>query len=229
MHHYKGMENIKFFIFSDESPMEYVPLGTNIQFIRQTHLSWLDATNSKFQNILDLANNLQGIDYVYYFDADTEISKDFTEDWFLGELVGGEHFGNRGWLQGCVGYDKNPRSQAYVPPDTPLPCMYYYGAFFGGRTSRVQEFCSILRQYQLEDRKIQYEPGCNDESYINHYFHYHPPTLVVPTEKFMFVISDKGGLQGIRHPDMDIQYYKDEMKKHPDTPFNIRNCLIEWI
>ena len=34
-------------------------------------------------------------EYLYYFDADTSINKDFTEEWFIGDLVGGEHYCNR--------------------------------------------------------------------------------------------------------------------------------------
>ena len=37
------------------------------------------------------------------------------------------------------------------------------------------KIAEILLQWQLEDKKINYEPGVNDESYINAYFHYNPP------------------------------------------------------
>jgi hypothetical protein len=222
IHHYKGDKHIKFFFFSDESPIEYVPDHIDVDFINQTHTSWNEGTNSKFKNICDLEDKLNDVDYIYYFDADTNITKDFTEEWFLGDLVGGEHFGNRGWLAGCVGYDKNPISKAYVPKDTPLPCMYYYGAFFGGNTSRMLEFCKILHQNQLEDKKIPYEPGCNDESYINQYFHYNPPTLVVLNEQFMFNVSDKGGIGDTRVVTLNVHELKQTLLNHKNDLIDIR-------
>lgn len=208
MHHYKGKHNIKFFFISDESPHPYLPDSINIHFVKQSHTTWVEGTNSKFKNILDLQTELVDIEYMYYFDADTNVTRDFTEEWFLGELVGGEHFGNRGWLSGCVGYDKNPMSAAYVPADTPLPCSYYYGAFFGGRTTRVLEFCQTLYNNQLKDKQIGYEPGVNDESYINQYFHYSPPTHTVLNENFKFSVSDKGGMQNTRNVTLNIDHLK---------------------
>lgn len=229
MHHYKGDKRIKFYFFSNESPKEYIPDSIDVHYAEQVHHNWVEGTNSKFKNILSIKDVLIETDYVYYFDADTNISKDFTDDWFLGDLVGGEHYGNRGFLKGCVGYDKNPISRAYVPQDTPLPCTYYYGAFFGGKTNRVLEFCQTLYDNQIEDGKIPYEPGTNDESYINQYFHYNPPSYVVPTEKFMFDISDKGGIGDTRDCKLDVQYHKDEMKKYPDKLFTISANKIIWI
>lgn len=226
VHHYKGTHNIKFFFISDESPDAYLPEHINVHFVQQSHTSWVDGTNSKFRNILDLKGEATNTDYLYYFDADTNITQDFTEEWFLGELVGGEHFGNRGWLSGCVGYDKNPASKAYVPIDTPLPCTYYYGAFFGGRTLRVLEFCQTLRDNQLEDKKIGYEPGVNDESYINQYFHYVPPTYTVPTENFKFSISDKGDLGDTRDMSLDITQLKHALAVLKDAVIDIRGGKI---
>jgi hypothetical protein len=223
IHHYRGNNHIKFFFFSDESPTNYIPDGIGVHFIKQTHTSWVDSTNSKFKNIIDLEGDLVDIDYFYYFDADTNVTRDFTEEWFLGNLVGGEHFGNRGWLANCVGYDKNPMSAAYVPQDTPLPCMYYYGAFFGGKTPRLLDFCNILYQNQLKDKKIFYEPGCNDESYINNYFHYNPPTKVVLTEQFMFDISDKGGIGDTRNMKLDVEQIKQALLKHKNDVIDIKS------
>lgn len=47
----------------------------------------------------------------------------------------------------------------YVSKDSKLPYIYHYGAFFGGKKERVVEFCKTLREWQLEDKKIPYEPG----------------------------------------------------------------------
>lgn len=224
MHHYKGNAHITFHFFSDEDPAPYLQDGIDVRFYKENHTSWVDGTNSKFKNIISLEDS--DSDYLYYFDADTNVSKPFTEEWFLGDLVGGEHYGNRSFLSGCKGMDRNPISKAYVPEDTTLPCTYYYGAFFGGNKHNMIGFCKILRFNQLEDKKIPYEPGVNDESYINQFFHFNPPTKTVPTEQFMFDISDKGGIGETRNMQLDIAGLKSEMLANKDRLYDIRNGNI---
>lgn len=224
MYHYKGNKKIKFYFYSDTDPKDYLSDNIDVEFYYNKHTNWVEGTNSKFINIISLENC--NIDYLYYFDADTNIINDFTEEWFLGDLVGGEHFGNRGWLAGGVNFDKNPLSKAYVPADTHLPCVYYYGAFFGGKKDKMIELCKVLRYNQLEDKKINYEPGVNDESYINQYFHYNPPTYTVSHEQFAFTISDKGGIGETRNTALDINKHKKLLLTYKDDLFDIQNNVI---
>lgn len=223
MHHYKGSCKITFYFFSDTDPKDYVSDDTNIVYYETKHSNWVEGTNSKFLNIISLEN--QSIDYLYYFDADTNVSKDFTEEWFLGDLVGGEHYGNRGWLANGAGFDRFEKSKAYVPLDSPLPYTYHYGAFFGGKKDRMIDFCKTLKEWQFEDKKIPYEPGVNDESYINAYFHYNPP-MTVPCEKFMFDISDKGGIGETRDMALDISKLKQDILHLKDKLYNIAGGKI---
>jgi len=211
LHHYKGGAKITFYFFSDVSPQDYLPDDVNVVFINEQHTDWVSATNSKFKNIISIEEELVNEDYVYYFDADTNVSKDFTEEWFLGELVGGEHYGNRSWLANGAGFDRNPIGHSYVPLSSALPYTYHYGAFFGGTTKNVIKFCKTLADYQNEDQAIGYEPPVNDESYINAYFHFNPPTYTVPSDKFAFDISDKGGIGETRNTSLDTSALKEEM------------------
>ena len=220
MHHYIGQANIKFYFFSDEDPAEYLDERVQFEYHRVSHKSWVEATNDKFRSIISLA--AYDSDYLYYFDADTNVSKDFTEDWFLGELVGGEHYGNRSWLANGAGFDKNPVSKAYVPDNTVLQRTYHYGAFFGGTRDRVIDFCQTLRAWQLEDKKIPYEPGVNDESYINAYFHFNPP-MTVPCEKFAFEISHKGGIGETRDTALDVSSIKLDMINNRNSLYDLAN------
>jgi Glycosyltransferase family 6 len=224
VHHYHGSAEVTFHFFSDEDPAPYLSEDSQVVFHKTSHESWVEATNDKFRSILSLEES--SLDYLYYFDADTNVSKNFNETWFLGELVGGEHYGNRGWLANGAGFDKNPQSKAYVPADTHLPCTYYYGAFFGGRINRVMEFCRILREWQIEDKKIPYEPGVNDESYINAYFHYNPPTTV-KCEDFAFEISHKAGLGETRDTGLDVSGLKRMMLENRDSLYEITGTKIK--
>lgn len=139
-------------------------------------------------------------DTLFYFDADTAINKPFSTTWFnLGEIVGGEHYGNRGYLSGNKGYDRNPKSKAYIPETDPDDkCTYYYGAFFGGKNTKIREFLADLSEWQDYDKTVlNYEPVVNDESYINKWFHIHGHETV-PTTNFQFIISDKAGIPDTR-------------------------------
>ncbi len=225
-HFYKGNNKITFYFFSDVNPSPYLN-GENVVYIPDAHKSWVDATNSKFKNIISLESSTA--DYLYYFDADSNIDKPFTDEWFLGDLVGGEHYGNKGYLKGGVGFDHNPKSKAYVPYNTSLPCTYYYGAFFGGKKEKVIEFCKTLYNNQLEDKKIPYEPVVNDESYINQYFHYNPPTLTVPCEKFQFLVSDKGGLGETRNTKLNTDVFKQRLRENAKRIFDIQHNKLIWI
>jgi hypothetical protein len=224
-YHYKGNYDIDFHIYSDRDPSEYLPGNIKFYYHHQTHAHWHEGTNSKFSNILNL--NQYSTDYIYYFDADTDISHQFTESWFLGDIVGGEHYGNRSWLSNCKGLDRNPIGQSYVPLDSNLPCTYYYGAFFGGKKQRVIDFCSQLRHWQSIDQSIGYEPPVNDESYINKYFHLNPPSYTVPSDKFAFITSCKGGLDNhARFTNTDITNYLNDLKNYKDYLIGINHQII---
>ena len=230
MKYYKGISAIQFYLFTDTDPRPYAPNLTNIHYFHTTHAHWQDGTNSKFSNILQLQN--EECDYIYYFDADTNISRDFTESWFLGDLVGGEHYNNsyknNDGTTAEKPYDRNPASRAYVPKDTTLPQMYYYGAFFGGTKDYVMDFCMTNYKNQLADKAINYEPCWNDESYINQYFHFTPPTFVVPAAKFAFDISDKGGIGETRKTSLDIEEYKKQVLHNPEAVFDFRNQRVKF-
>jgi len=226
MKHYTGNSIIQFYLFTDTDPRPYAP-NLTIHYVHTTHANWQDGTNSKFRNILQLQN--EDCDYIYYFDADTNISRNFTEDWFLGDLVGGEHYNNsdknKDGTPAAKPYDRNPASRAYIPNDTTLPQMYYYGAFFGGLKDRVLDFCRTNYENQHADKAIHYEPCWNDESYINHYFHFTPPT-VVPSAKFAFVISDKGGIGETRATSLNIENYKKQVLRNPEAVFDFQNQTV---
>lgn len=228
MHHYHGKSKIKFYFFSDEDPTNYLSDDVEFAFFNQSHTDWVSATNSKFKNVVDIKEQLRSeVDYVYYFDADTNVSRSFTEEWFLGELVGGEHFGNRSFLANGQGFDRNPIGHSYVPLSSTRPYTYHYGAFFGGITENIINFCETLKYYQIDDQAKGYEPPVNDESYINAYFHFNPPTYSVPCEKFAFDISDKGGLGETRNTKLDVSKLKEQMLMYKNELFDVHNNIIK--
>lgn len=224
-HFYKGNKTIKFYFFSDTSPKDFVPSTLPIEFYQVEHENWVEGTNSKFKSILNLKNCSS--DYLYYFDADTNVQKDFTAKWMLGVLVGGEHFENKGRLANGEGFDRNPEANSYVPLDSKLPYTYHYGAFFGGIKPKVLDMCKKLREWQIKDQSVGYEPPVNDESYINKYFHFTPP-YTVPTKEFEFVISDKGGIGNTRNMNLRTIAIKASIKLNKDVLWDIQNNKITY-
>lgn len=218
-------KNIKFHFFSDIDPTPYLKEGMQCQYWLENHRSWRDATNSKFKNMLKI--ELGPKDSLFYFDADTSISREFTTNWFLkGDLVGGEHYGNRNYLAGNTGYDRNPKSKAYVPEDSELEAIYYYGAFFGGTKQKIQEFLRDLVDWQEYDTNVLgYEPAVNDESYINKYFHYTPPEMV-KCEDFKFNISNKGGIKDHRTVSCVDEITLQQLVNLKDKNWNIFKGVI---
>ena len=67
----------------------------------------------------------------------------------------------------------------------------------------------------------------NDESYLNQYFHFNKPTLVVLYKNFQFITSDKGGLGIERKTGFDIEELKLEVYKNPEKLFNLVNGKIQ--
>lgn len=197
LHYADDAQRYVFYFFSDTDIHPYMPDKNHHQvvWVETSHKSWQDATNSKFNNILSIKQQLmRDCEYVFYFDADTSISQRFNSGWFLlGDLVGGEHFINNYPQE--KPYDRNPESAAYIPTETPFNQTYYYGAFFGGHVLNVLALCNTMTAWQQKNKLIDFEPVWNDESYLNKYFHYLKPQ-VVPTDKFMFNISDKNGITG---------------------------------
>jgi hypothetical protein len=230
MHHYKGDNNITFYFFSDTDPMPYVQNGVDIKYFHVTNKNWVDGTNLKYESIMKTVEVLKS-DYLFYFDADTNIGTNFTEEWFLGDLVGGQHYQDRFAHKENKDkpFDRNPNSKAYVPLDTQLPEMYFYGAFFGGTSASMISFCELMYFYQQEDKKIGYEPVWNDESYLNREFHFNPPTKIVYSTEFKFLVSDKGGMAETRNVDLNISEHKKKLLEYKDKVIDIRNNEVVLI
>jgi len=224
MKYYKGDKDITFYVFCDRDIREYLPENIDIEYFPTHNSSWVDGTNLKFTSILRIKEeNKIRSDYFFYFDSDTNISVPFTEEWFLGDSVAGQHFGDQGWMKEVKGFERNPRSMAYVPYDTPHFQVYTYGAFWGGTKEFVLNFCKTILEWQRKDKSCGFEPGTNDESYSNKYFHYNPPTKLVKTEDFAFGISDKGGIGEPRDVSLNVSHLLEQIKEHKEENWNLWN------
>lgn len=222
-HLYKGDKEIIFYFFGDKPPYEHTPTGANIKYRHIKNPDWVQAVNTKYSNILSINDNL---DYIYFFDADTNISRNFTEEWFLGDLVGGVHWAHVNTPKESLPFDRDPRSSCFIPINTFLSQTYYYGAFWGGRVGPVKKYCAAMVEAQKNNKAIGHEPPVNDDSYTNHYFHHNPPTKSVMPKDFMFDISCKGGLQIERDPRASFPEHEEQFKSNKEKLLNIQHNRV---
>ena len=101
-----------------------------------------------------------------------------------------------------------------------------YGAFFGGSIEFMFKFCKIMVEWQKADKSWGYEPSVNDESFLNAYFHFNPPTKLVATQDFAFLISDKGGLQNMRDVNLNVEKLKNDLKAYKNDNIEILNGKV---
>lgn len=229
-HFYKGQHEIEFIIFSDNDPSNYLPEGINFKYFETHHSSWVEGTNSKFKNIIDNASNIN-VDHLYYFDADTNITEPF-DDWFLGDLVAGEHYGNSTYMAHDSNsveiykkpFDRNPNSSCCLN-ESDEKLIYCYGAFFGGIYSNVLCMLSKLEKLMQFNKSQNYEPPVNDESYLNYYFNTHP-VKIIKTSNFKFQVSCKGGLENTRDSLKNIDDLKYKLSIYKDYIIGLSNGNI---
>ena len=220
---YKGTAEIVFYLFTDCDPKPYLPEGFKYEWKELRNTNWVDGTNSKFTSILSLKDT--DCDYLYFFDADTNVSKDFDESWFIGDLVGGQHYADQSYMKEEKAYDRNPNSCAFVSPYTSFSQMYYYGAFFGGMLGKVMNLCETMIEWQTHDKLIGYEPIWNDESFLNCFFHYNPPKTIL-CEDFVFEVSDKGDIGETRDMSLNIEGLKKDLLLLKEKNVNIVNGMV---
>jgi len=170
-----------------EEPMD------GVQWHQRSHPNWVTAVNDKFPFMLSIPFHPD--DYVYWIDADTNINRFVYQSDIEGELVGAEHFASN---DGLWRYDNNPMSSCYVPKISPLPTIWYMGAFHGGRWSRYKWVLENCEKLQKMNQAIGHEPSVNEESVLNYHYHYYRPQRTIPFAQFPFVVSDKGGHSNLR-------------------------------
>lgn len=226
IYYYTGSCDVFFYYCGDENPYQYLSVKEckKVTPVFTRHGAWPSATNDKFNKMLSISKSEH--DYLYYFDADTNINAPFSEEWFIGDTVAAEHFENRIGMKNFKPYDNFIKSSCYVDPSSLLDRQYYQGAFFGGKKQNIINMCKYLISLQKQNQEIKHEPPWNDESYLNFYFHYHPPKKMIKAEDFKFVVSDKGSIDNTRNPQLNISPLKEQMKDLKDFVYEIKGYKL---
>jgi hypothetical protein len=144
-----------------------------------THVPFPLVSLLRYHYYYAVKEQLQNFDYIYHLDCDLEIVKPISKE-ILGERVCVEHPGmNKDYThRQLFPYDYNSSSKAYVPPN--LGTCYYQNCLQGGSSLEFIKMCSLLKDNIEVDLRNNYIARWHDESYMNCYMAYNPPTIVLP-------------------------------------------------
>lgn len=172
-----GMEK-HYFVFTDGW---IPPCHERIHRIDQKNLGWPGNVVYRFHIFWRIREQLEHFDYIYFFNANCEflapIGTEFLPSAEEG-LVVVQHpcFFNQ--IPDNVTYDRNPKSQAYIPfgQGTHYAC----GAVNGGRSKDYLALIASCREAVGEDDKEGVVALWHDESHLNKYILSHSYKLLSP-------------------------------------------------
>lgn len=142
----------------------------NVTPIMQEPLEWPFSTLMRFKFFLDAEDLIKQHDFVFFFNANTEIIKVISQQDLL-PLKPNEN------LTLCLQphmfhrkpkkftYDRNPKSKAYIPYNEGK--YYFTGALNGGKTETYLELCHTLYNNTLSDLDNDIIALWHDESHLN--------------------------------------------------------------
>lgn len=134
----------------------------------------------RFKMFNTYEDDLRGEDVLYFMDVDMEIIADVGRDMLpVDDMVGVHHA--RCWSAEGT-WELRLNSTAYVPPEKRQ--VYYAGGVFGGYT---EPFFAMSKELETNIRRDEVNGIMalwHDESHLNRYFAYHPPTILPPTYCF---------------------------------------------
>lgn len=180
---YSGDLETEFHFYSETDPREYVDSDkVNVVYEYMSTTNWSEADVSRIYEIVKLKNH--DTDYIYIFDADTNINENFDESSFIGDLVGFEH------QFGAKLFDGNKLSSCWIPATE--EDIWYQTCLIGGTKNEMIEMCEATLPWIDMDQTIGYTPQWIAERYFNKYLFYKKPSRSITYKTIPFFMSDKG-------------------------------------
>lgn len=160
------------FVFTDAERKD----NENVKYIQIQHQPWPCMTLFRYSIFAKHEYLLDGMDYVYYIDADMRVLMPVGDE-ILDDVVAVKHFAFWDKPRKLFTFDTNPKSLAYMQPTQGK--IYYAGAFQGGKR---ESYMSIIKKL-ANDIDIDYSKGIialwHDESHWNKYLAFNPPTKIL--------------------------------------------------
>lgn len=239
-----------YFVFTDDKELLKKKTDQNISYISQDKLGWPYDTLMRFDIFLSIEDRLNTFDYIYFFNANTEILKPIDAQDILPihqqNLVFAiqPHAFHRNKKK--YTYDRNPNSTAYIAMNEGK--YYFSGALNGGRAGAYLEMCRQLSRNTHIDLSNEQIALWHDESHLNKYALNRKDIKVLPPfftrgeneiwkKKAKVIFSDKshfrfGGHAYLRgETDVKIsekQWEVSKNAKHKGWGFRIKQRISSW-
>lgn len=220
---YEGNKKLKFFIFSDKDPKMYLRDGLDVKVINTVHNTWDEGTMDKFRCILSLRG--ENLDYIFYVDADTNISKSFNDEELAidnNKMTFYKHgfYGNR--ADGAPPFCDKESTSCYMTYDQAKNKSYHYGAIFYGDKKSMLDFCSIVESMMKFDLGNQKIASWHDESYLNYYSAFYDCNSISDT---VFLHSQKSSFPGREYPDHFFNQKMELLAKNKNNLYDYNHDI----
>lgn len=170
---------VHYFVFTDADSVYGEEENPRIQRCPQEAYSWPFATLRRFEIFLSREAELRSFDYIFFFNANAQITAPITGEMFLPRRERGERllfvkhpaFYNLPNYE--YTYDRNPRCRAFIPMG--IGRYYVCGGINGGESAAFLKMCHTLDERIRKDLKNNIIALWHDESHINRYIltHHH--------------------------------------------------------
>lgn len=159
-----------YFVFTDSEHLDFEK-NVNIKKIHQEKLGWPYDTMLRFDIFLKQKELLKDYDYIFFFNANTKfldtVGKEILPSAENDGLMTGSHPAFYNKQPDEFTYDRNPKSQAYIPYGQGK--HYATGALNGGTSAEYLRMCEELSKLTHVDIENKVEPLWHDESMLNKY------------------------------------------------------------
>lgn len=221
-HLYNGEIETEFHFYSEKDPSEYIDSTlSNVLFHKMETTSWSEADVSRIYEIVKMDDH--ETDYIYVFDADTNIDFKFNDYLFKDGIVAYQHLYNDL-------FDTNKEAKNYfevTPSD-----IWYQTCLIGGSKKDMVAMCKAVVPWISIDQENGYTPQWIAERYFNRYLHENKPSYYIKRgQPTPFYMSDKGdkskeimGIDQLPFFDMPEGWYElllENIKKNKLNLWNI--------
>ncbi|MBQ8785663.1 MAG: glycosyl transferase family 6 [Alphaproteobacteria bacterium] len=158
----------QYFLFTDANN---VSVKNNVKIIQHKYLGWPEETLMRFDTFLKVENDLQKMDYIYFFNANLypvrKIKGEEVFPSFEQQIMVTLHPAFYNMPRKIFTYENNEKSSAYVP--FPLGEYYVCGGFNGGIAEYYLKLINDLDKAVKNDLKNGIIAVWHDESHLNRY------------------------------------------------------------
>ena len=167
---------VDYYVFSNQPVPEGLP--PNFHIIPAVKRGWPFDSQDRFRWIHAHATENANYDYLLWMDADQRFERPICFD-MLGELVAVAHPHYFDSEADGYPYETRPESKAFVPQENRFVQNYFSAHFFGGIHAKMITAMKTMNEWMEEDLAQGIQARVDDESYLNAYFYFNFPTVVL--------------------------------------------------